>query len=1256
MALTLAPTTPKKALNKAFLKQRPLRSDIDLFKANLKLLLDKINDTESEENQKNHIRDFLRDTYYKNTNEINTKGRQDMVIHLDKTNESKVGVIIEAKKPSNKTDWITAEKPNGKAIHELVLYYMRERIEEKNIDVKYVIATNIYEWYIIEASYFDKLFLGDKKFVKAYEDWRDGKKATKNTDLFYNDIAKPFIEQLDIVIPCTYFDLRDYEAELKNEDTNDDKKLIELFKIFSKYHLLKESFANDSNELNNRFYKELLHIIGLEEIKLGGKLIIQRKDKDRSDGSMLENTINILETDGSVNLLPNKDQFGETKEDRIFNIALELNLTWINRILFLKLLEGQLATYHQSDKKYKFLNKQIIFGYDELYKLFHQVLAVKIDERKANVKEKYQWVPYLNSSLFEISPLEMATIKISQLDPYVTLNVMNGSILSSYKNASIDPVQYLFEFLDAYDFSSEGSGEIQEDNKVLINASVLGKVFEKINGYKDGSIYTPGFITMYMCNQSLRRSVIQKMNDAYQWKAEHFDDLKNYLVDKKTTADILDINKAINTTTICDPAVGSGHFLVSALNEMISIKHDLGILCDEKGVRIAGYDIGIENDELIVTHQNGDVFQYIMANGKPISKEDQRLQRTLFHEKQAIIENSLFGVDINPNSVKICRLRLWIELLKNAYYKEDSAYQELETLPNIDINIKCGNSLISRFKLEEDLSKVLKSIKYDIKTYRSFVQEYKNCKDREAKQGLELIIDNIKGDFRTEIGKNDPKQVKLKSLSGELFNLLNQTVLIDDDKTKKAREDKKIKLELEVNKLASQIEDIKSNAIYRDAFEWRFEFPEVLNDDGDFVGFDLVIGNPPYFSVSNDSSLKEISSSYKTWASSGDIYSLFYELGQNILNQNGLEILIISNKWMRANYGENLRNYIISNSNPLLIVDFGQNLIFDNAIVHTNIIMSGKGGNKNQLEGIRFEDGKFFNFVDNFGQYIDANLIKNLNPDKGIWNINSTILDNLKSKIEKFPLLKEWKIKMNFGIKTGLNEAFIIDAKTRQELIAKDPKSEEIIKPILRGRDTRRYYCNFADLYLLNTHNGYSNLAAVDVENNYPVIYNHLQNYKEDGMKRYDKGKHWTNLRNCAYLEDFNKPKIIFSEIVSEPQFYYDELGYYPEATVFIITGEKLKYLTALLNSKPVTFFFKSFYMGGELVGKIRYKKAFVEQIPIPNIDDKTEIKFNSIVDQIIALKKEEKDSTALEQKIDKMVYELYGLTPEEIEVVEGKK
>ncbi|MBP9923136.1 MAG: Eco57I restriction-modification methylase domain-containing protein [Bacteroidia bacterium] len=1274
--MKLIPQSPKKAL-KAFLKQKPLRSEIDLFKANLIILLDKINviekrpKDESEEHLKNDLRDFLRDTYYKESNAINTKDKKDLVIHLGKTTDSEVGVIIEAKRPTNIGEMISADNPNKKALHELILYYLDERNSAGNNQLKQLVMTNVNEWYIIDANFFDKHIYRNAQIKKLYETKVNDK---KDNPFFYEEIAK-IISKLDVEIPCVYFDIREYDTILRNNKKEDDRQLSALLKILSPQHLLKIATPNDSNTLDEKFYKELLHIIGLEEAKEGGKNIIRRKKDNRNAASLIESTIEALLTDDPFHRIPDLSIYGDTKEERAFNVSLELCITWINRILFLKLLEGQLITYHQGNKDYRFLNTETIHDFDELFKLFHKVLAVNVGDRSEAVKSKYSRVPYLNSSLFEISELEDQTIKINSLDNSGQLELISTTILKAVKSKSnkLQPLDYLFQFLDAYDFASEGTEDVQEDNKTIINASVLGKVFEKINGYKDGSIFTPAFITMYMCKQSIRLAVVEKFNETLSKKDEKlfdkFDDVKNYTSRLFKTQEILKANEIINSLRICDPAVGSGHFLVSSLNEIISIKAELGILADESGNSISGYEIEIVNDELIITDPKSNILEYKLQNGKPLSKEIQRLQKALFHEKQTIIESCLFGVDINPNSVKICRLRLWIELLKNAYYREESGFTELETLPNIDINIKCGNSLLSRFALDSDLSKALKSIKYDIKAYRGFVSDYKNEKSRDVKRGLQKIIDSIKSDFRTEISRDDPKQIKLSKLGGELFTLLNQSQIFElTPKEKKAQKDKKEKLEAEIKKLTAEVEEIKSNAIYKNAFEWRFEFPEVLGNDGEFVGFDLVIGNPPYIQLQSMGNDAEVLSHalYKTFARTGDIYSLFYERGNSILKNDGYLSFITSNKWMRADYGENTRKFICEFTNPLLLIDFGMVLVFENATVLSNILMFQKSKNQQKLLAVRIPDS--FDLKSSLEDYYAENLVPVVISENA-WLIQDKEVQKIKTKVELQGLaLKDWNIRINYGLKTGLNDAFVIDGAKRSELIMKDSKSAEIIKPLLRGRDIQKYHADYNDLWLLfipwhfplhkdKSIQGASTIAETEFQRQYPAIYDHLLGFKEKLSAR---NKAETGIRyewyclqrfGSNYFEDFEKEKIIYPNMTKFLPFVFDKGSFYTNQKCFIITGEHLGYLTAMLNSKLFRYCFRNNFP--ELLGETReLSKVFFEQIKIKKVSDDNEKEFLELVETIQAMKTRKEDTTNQEFFIEQKIASFYELSEDEFDIV----
>ncbi|MCF8356895.1 MAG: Eco57I restriction-modification methylase domain-containing protein [Melioribacteraceae bacterium] len=1254
--------TPKQTLNKAYRKATVFREEFETFRKNLTLLLNNIDSEEREENHKIHLKNFLDDTYYKGKHLINSKNSTDLVIYLENKQSSNAGVLLEIKRRTNKHEMINLDDINKKAFHELVLYYLQERIERKNDEIKYLIAANIYEWFIFDAVTFENLFYKNKKLTGDYTKWKNDQKVSGSTDHFYNVIVKPFIETLDAEIPFTYFNLDSYKKILSKTGGEIEEKLIPLYKIISPVHLLKQPFANDSNSLDRNFYNELLHIIGLEEVKEKNKKVINRKEiTGRDDGSFIENAIQILKVDGALDRIKEPEKFGSTEEEQLYHIALELSLTWINRILFLKLLESQLYNYHKNDV-YKFLNIKTITDFDELYKLFHSVLAVRINDRVDKIKTKYAEVPYLNSSLFEITELENQAIRINQLDDSLSLKIYKSSKLDKNKNDRPGTLQYLFEFLDAYNFTSEGKEKIEEEKKSLINASVLGLIFEKINGYKDGSYFTPGFITMYMCRETIRRAVVQKFNDKYEWKCETFDDLKNHLSGKRNTKDILEANEVVNSLKICDPAVGSGHFLVSALNEIITIKSELGILADDKGVILSGYEVRIENDELIITYNYGEeIFEYHPPkNSKDKANETQRVQEILFTQKQTIIENCLFGVDINPNSVKIAQLRLWIELLKNAYYTKESGYTELETLPNIDINIKEGNSLVSKFNIQQDIfpygsRKILDVYKINVGLYKN---EHNRDKRKELKKSIESTKERIRG-FAVDPLKKENE--KIEKLTEELHKL-NTSGLFDKEltgeekeKTDKKRDEISVKLNKAIEQRNSKVEEYKT--LYSNAFEWRFEFPEVLDEEGNFAGFDVVIGNPPYYSLSKNKDITKYleEAKFKTYSKSADIYCIFYERGFHILRKNGLLTYITSNSWIRAIYGNPLKQFFEKYMQPISLLNIEDIQIFEEATVESNIIILQKSETINSFLVANLSND--YSFGSSIAAYFSDKSFDFTLPATTDWVIGDEGETKLKQKIERNnEHLGELDVRINFGIKTGYNAAFIIDEETKDKLISEDKKSAEIIKPILRGRDLKKYSYEFSNFYLINAHNGLKakSIEPINAEQDYPAIYKYLETFKPNIVTRQDQGDHWSNLRNCAYLEDFEKPKIIWGEISDDPKFAYDDQKYFAEATTFLMTGENLKYLLAILNSKVSEWYFKQIGTTTGM-GTNRWKKYKIELLPIKKASKTEEKKIEKLVDKIITQKKKgaKADTTELESDIDQMVYKLYGLTEEEVKVVD---
>jgi adenine-specific DNA-methyltransferase len=1270
----------RNSINKAYLKVKPNRTQIETFKKNITNLFDQIKESESEEFHKNIISEFLKNTYYSPNNYINTKGRSDLVIHNGKDSKSTVGVLFEAKKPSNKSEMPTCENINTKAFHELILYFLRERIFNKNIEVKHLVITNIFEWFIFNASDFEKLFANDKSIVKQFTDFEEGRLSGTNTDFFYKTIAEPFCNKLESPISVTHFDIRNFETIIKNADREDDNKLIALYKIFSPEHLLKLPFANDSNNLDKTFYNELLHIIGLEETKEGSKKLIGRKiEKKRNPGSLIENSITILKYEDCLSQLPKLSDYGNNKEQQLFNISLELVITWINRILFLKLLEGQLIKYNNGDKTFRFLNVERIHDYDELNKLFFHVLAVKESDRSELIKQKFRNIPYLNSSLFEPSDLEHKTIRINSLDDHSKHPVLAGTVLKDNTGrkltGDIDPLQYLFEFLDSYDFSSEGSEDIQEENKTLINASVLGLIFEKINGYKDGSFFTPGFITMYMCHVTIRRAVVQKFNEIKGWKCETINDVYNKI------EDIREADMIINSIKVCDPAVGSGHFLVSALNEIIAIKSELKILTDREGKRLKEYTIEVINDELIITDEHSTLFEY-----KPKSKESQRVQEALFQEKQKIIENCLFGVDINPNSVKICRLRLWIELLKNAYYKPDTNYKELETLPNIDINIKCGNSLISRYSLDADIKTALKSSKWNVDNYREAVLSYRNAQSKDEKRSMEQLISRIKSDFETEVSKSDKRFLKLNKLNGELLNLTGQSSLFELTKAQKEEWNKKVrKLTEEIKKYEAEIKEINSNKIYENAFEWRFEFPEVLNNDGDFVGFDIVIGNPPYVRQEVFTNIKSVlKQRFRVYDSVADLLTYFVELGFDILKPNGNFQFIVSNKFSHANYGRVIRSFLTQNTKLTNYIDFSGIPVFDEATVDAAILgFEKKNPNGNILLYASIKKKDFI--PEDFQSYLNKNKLDYFQIQLGDepWAfVNQQIL-SIRKKVENQGIpLKDWDISFNYGIKTGLNEAFVIDNSKRLELESLDSNNKSLLKPLLRGRDIQKFVPEYKDLWLIYIPKGFTiNLSAeaankatreslpkpkkipteaawILFNEHYPTIAQQLLPHKTIAEKRSDFGDYWWEQRACNYLDDFEKPKIIYPNMTKYLPFVIDyQEHYYHNDKTFHMISDKTDWLGTFFNSKLFNYCFRNNFP--ELLGGTReLRKVFFEKIPVKQILKEEELPLSQLLNQIITIKKSNPNTSTsvLESEIDRIIYGLYGLTEEEVRIVEGKE
>ncbi|WRA37752.1 class I SAM-dependent DNA methyltransferase [Helicobacter pylori] len=1249
---------PLKDFIKKYNPQTPTKETIEDFEKEINSLLENAKRKDDEEFQKNEINSFLKNAYgYK----CNTDEKVDSAIYVD----GEVRVLIEVKALNNRNEFPKdRENPLSKAFCQMVFYFLKEI--ENNNSLKHAIICNAHEFFLFDCK--DLLFLSkDKRITKLHEDCAKKEGTDHSTKRFYSDLEEYLKKDFKGELPYTHFNLSD-----------DFKELPLIYQVLSQEVLLKQRKTLDANTLNKDFYEELLYILGLEEQNEKGKILIKPSRTQNSLSAALKEKYNNLDDEEVMALL----------------------IAWNNRILFLRLLESLLISFKHFENP--FLTTENFENFNDLNTLFFEVLAKKNSERLQAIKENkiLRKIPYLNSSLFDKTPLELKGHEIKLLDNK-KLEIYKNSVLKKHGNYQKDKplplLEYFFEFLRLYKFTTTPK-DIKDNTDTsesrLINPSVLGLVFEKLNGYKEGSFYTPSFITSYMCKESITPIVLDKFNAIYQWDCENLEALRGKIDRDFSNQKAKEYLQVLLTLRVCDPAVGSGHFLVSALNEMVWIAYELGLIAS-----LYRHSLRLENDEIIIHYtQTGEIFNYTKAHSE--NDPHHQIQKELFELKKSIIENCLFGVDINPNSCEITKLRLWIELLKYSYYifEEGKNTNALETIPNIDINIKCANSLISRFNLNDDLKKI-PNIKQKIQEYKDLVAQYKDPNPLYPLNKADLInkIQDLKNTFSLTLKDPKTKAELEKAIEKHIkkynFFALDDKSLLDGLdyfipslfgtlKLSPKEEEEAFASYGRIRALRKKLDDALSGREYQNAFEWRFEFPEVLNDEGDFLGFDCIIGNPPYIRQEQIKDIKPLlEKQYQNfYSSTADIYTYFFALSYHLLKEKGFNAFITSNKYARVKYGAKLRELLLKKTTIVSYMELNALKVFESATVDTSIMSFIKQEPPKESRFNYYEPTP--NDKDDLKSARPLPMRQNALSTESFIFADATLLD-LRDKMENIGTpLKDWGIQINYGIKTGANEAFIIPTEKRDEIlkncddVQKDERgmsererTKELIKPILRGKDIKRYSYEWAGEWVINTHNGYtsnlkSKIPPIDIEK-YPAIKTHLDSHYDAIITRSDQGDTPYNLRNCTYLEDFEKEKIVYGEIVQEPRFYLDngecELGgFYAEATSFILTGEHLHYLLGMLHSKLITFAFKTFYAGGGLgESGYRYKKAFIERLPIPKITPQNQELAHKITDgakQILALK--EKDPKAntqrLEKEIDALVYQLYNLTDEEIKTIEN--
>ena len=1196
--------TLKESMNKYVQFIMPLDEQKEVFN---NLLVDylttlKNNQRESEEYQKNLLKRFLEKVLPNNY--INTSSRIDLAIYNGKDSNSSLGVLFECKSLLNRSEMMSKDNYNSKAFQEVVSYYLFQRIREKNIEIKKCIITNGLSWFIIESKEMEKHFFKNKKLVDNINKFYNNQLSSNKTDFLYTEVIAPEIDKaIANGIVLAHFDLS--QALIKSKKIEIKKNnLTQLYRFFTAENLLNKEIYTDSNKLNKNFYDELLYLMGLEESKQGTSKIISRlKPAKRQRFSFVENIVEKLDM---------KDIPKDKQED----IAIQLTVVWINRILFLKLLESQLVLFNKNEA-YRFLTYDKLSSFEEIYSLFFAVLAKKVSERNDRVQEKFGYVPYLNSSLFEETELEVSRdgIGIDRL-PEGNIEIFSRTALrgtdKKKKTGSINFIEYLFEFLDSYDFSTSISRHEKSKND-LINASVLGLIFEKINGYRDGSFYTPGKITMYMSRKAIRTAAVAKVNEALNWTCETVEDIKFAI--GHSIEDALKVSQAIDDLKVCDPAVGSGHFLVSVLNEIIALKSDLNVLFDADGNFIGNLiQCYVVNDELVIQDMAGNNFVYQTGN-----KQAEKIQKAIFYQKRHILENSLFGVDINPSSVNICRLRLWIELLKSSYYYQDneSGEQTLTTLPNIDINIKVGDSLLHKF----DFNYEFDMRRTDFKDYLRLVKEYKETNNKRIKADIWDKIESLKHSF--DDTASSPELKRLRKLEADQAKAGVIDLFGDESADSKKFE----QISRQVREAQKLLQVRLKNPLYADGMEWRMEFPEILGEDGEFLGFDLVIGNPPYIFAQNNTFSDEMKSyysrSYPLNNYQANTFGLFLELAFSLVRDGGGISYIIPNSFLTINQYKTLRNHILKSYDEVTFIN-SKDKIFDEASIDVCIVdMFTKRPSKVTLGVISGGEIKIV---------ADTKAESLLDQDVITISSMSGRDSSLLLKIEKNSKV----IEKNYGtVKDGLKAYERGKGSPKQpedkdefeEFKASKPffsnqKKDDSYRMFLSGSDLQRYHLKWSGKFL-----SYGN---------------HLAAPRDSKL--------------------FEGERLLIARIPVKSIYTfratYTKENFVHEQSIESITNLRASplYLIGVLNSKILSFYAieKFDFLQRNTFPQMRLTQ--IKQFPIPNSNDDQQNEIADLVVQIMEEMAKEKVNQdlvdSLNTEIDELVMDLFGLTEEEKQII----
>jgi adenine-specific DNA-methyltransferase len=743
---------------------------------------------------------------------------------------------------------------------------------------------------------------------------------------------------------------------------------------------------------------------------------------------------------------------------------------------------------------------------------------------------------------------------------------LNGGLFDKAQDYRYDKIalpseifEKLFSTFNNYNFTVYE--DAPDEHTVAVDPEMLGHIFENLlEDNKDkGAFYTPKDIVHYMCRESLHNYIYtytqNEDNEDFKTRLKAYND--NFDVEIFSNTEIKQIDRALEDVKICDPAIGSGAFPMGLLHEIYNLK------------------IPIEDKKGFKAKSPADL-------------------------KKHIIEESIYGVDIDSGAVDIARLRFWLSLVVDEVAPQP--------LPNLAFKIVCANTLIPLGTPKGDLS---------------------------GSQDIAKAIEKLRHDY-FDASKEDKKDLErqFRNLQNKLWTTAKEWV---------SKEDGDIYLKIsEYNPFEDK------SCTWFDAW-WMFGVKD---------GFDIVIGNPPYVQLQKDGGrLANLFNKlgYDTFERTGDIYSLFYERGVKLLSEKGMLCYITSNKWMRANYGASTRQFFSEKTYPILLIDFGNIQVFDTATVDTNILMlqnkpKARKYETKELLAVRINND--FNLADqSLVEYVNANGYVLTSLSHNAWVVGEKDIYDIKDFIEQQGVpLNKWKIVINYGVKTGLNEAFIIPENVKTKLIEEEPKSIELLKPVLRGKDISAWYPDYDNYWLISTFPSLN----IDIDK-YQAVKNYLlsvgiERLEQNGKGRKKTGNKWFETQDqISYWENFEHPKIIYPNMTKYLPFVYDEKDhYYSNDKSFILLGKNIKYLTCFFNSKLFKYTFSDNFP--ELQGGTReLRKVFFDKIPVKQITDIEEIPYSKLVDYLVALKKENSTENSdklmfifFEQIANAMIFELY--------------